>query len=220
MTLSDEQIEAYKRDGYVLVSGLIPDEIAALAGVAVWGGMGARPGDPRSWPERYAENHKQAEIVACYTENFLGTAARLCGDPVDTIRTPKGATAITIFPTPGEWTPPSPHIDHAIKDHGHKTFPRPFRVATMAFLSDVEMQGGGSAVWPGSPHQIEALARSDEARYAYMWRLNQELDQAGLGEPVVTQPKRGDVLFYSYLCAHAGSKNTTSRPRLALNYKW
>jgi ectoine hydroxylase-related dioxygenase (phytanoyl-CoA dioxygenase family) len=218
--LSDDQIEAYERDGYVLVSGLIPDDIAGLAADAVWEGMGAGPDDPGSWPDRYAENHKQVEIVACYTESFLGAAAQLCGDPVDTVRAPKGATAITIFPTSEEWTPPRPHIDHAIKDHGHKTFPRPFRVATMTFLSDVEMQGGGTAVWPGSQYQIEALARSDEAHYAYMWVLNQELDQAGLGDAVVTQPKRGDVLFYSYLCAHAGSKNTSSRPRPALNYKW
>jgi hypothetical protein len=139
MTLSNEQAEAYERGGCVLVSRLIPDEIAALAADAVWERMGARPDDPGSWPERYAENHKQVEVLACFTENFLGAAARLCGDPVDTVRTPKGATAITIFPTPGQWPPPSPHIDHAIKDHGHKTFPRPFRVATVTFLSDVEV---------------------------------------------------------------------------------
>ena len=218
--LSDEQVEAYERDGYVLVTGLITDEVAAAAADAVWAGMEAKPDDPGSWPERYAENHDQDAVVACYTQDFLQAAAQLSGDPVDTIRGPKGATAITIFPSEGDWTPPSPHIDHAIKEHGHKTFPRPFRVATMTFLSDVEEKGGGTAVWPGSPGQIEALARSDEAHYEYMWVLNQDLAKAGLGDPVVTQPKRGDVLFYSYLCAHAGSKNMTSQPRLALNYKW
>jgi ectoine hydroxylase-related dioxygenase (phytanoyl-CoA dioxygenase family) len=53
-----------------------------------------------------------------------------------------------------------------------------------------------------------------------MWVLNQELDQAALDELVITQWKREDVLFYSYLRTHAGSKNTSSRPRLAFNYKW
>ena len=41
-----------------------------------------------------------------------------------------------------------------------------------------------------------------------------------VGEPVELTPRRGDVLFYHYLCAHAGSKNTSAVPRLALNMKW
>jgi len=41
-----------------------------------------------------------------------------------------------------------------------------------------------------------------------------------LSRPVELTPRRGDVLFYHYLCAHAGSMNTSSRPRFALNMKW
>jgi len=37
---------------------------------------------------------------------------------------------------------------------------------------------------------------------------------------VETTPGAGDVLFYHYLCAHAGSQNTSTQPRLALNMKW
>lgn len=221
MTLTQNQLDAYARNGYILVSGLIPDDISIAAAETIWDGMQARPDNPETWPDNgYVQRHEEAEIVACYTDAYLHAASQLCGESLELIKTPRGATAINIFPSPEAWQPPHPHIDHAIKEHGHKTFPRPFNIATMTFLSDVEHQGGGTAVWPGSHRKIEALAHSDEAHYEYMWVLNKELDKADLGEAVVLAPKRGDVLFYDYFCAHAGSKNVSSQPRLALNYKW
>ena len=123
-------------------------------------------------------------------------------------------------PPSGEWKWPGPHIDHAIKEHLHKTFPRAFRIATMTFLSDVPPHGGGTVVWPGSHAVLERLAKSDPERFEMMWTLNQEVPHVTLADPVELTPKRGDVLFYSYLCAHAGSQNTSDRPRLALNAKW
>jgi len=221
MTLSQNQLDAYDRDGYILVSGLIPDDITKAAAQMLWDCMEADSEDPETWPDRKdTQSHKLAELVACYTQDFLCAASQLSGDPLETINTPRGALAINIFPTTDAWQEPRPHIDHAIKDHGHKTFPRPFRVATMTFLSDVEERGGGTAVWAGSHRKIKALAQSNESHYEYMWVLNQDLAQADLDDPLVLTPKRGDVLFYDYLCAHAGSKNISSSPRLALNYKW
>jgi ectoine hydroxylase-related dioxygenase (phytanoyl-CoA dioxygenase family) len=90
----------------------------------------------------------------------------------------------------------------------------------MTYLSDVPSHGAGTIVWPGSHLKLEALAKSDPERYELMWALNQDIPRAGIGEPVELTPRRGDVLFYHYLCAHAGSKNTSDRPRLALNMKW
>jgi ectoine hydroxylase-related dioxygenase (phytanoyl-CoA dioxygenase family) len=90
----------------------------------------------------------------------------------------------------------------------------------MTFLNDVALHGGGTVVWPGSHRRLEALARSNPQRYELMWTLNQSLKELDLGRPVELTPRRGDVLFYHYLCAHAGSMNTGPRPRLALNMKW
>ena len=221
MSLSQTQLERYGRDGYILLSGLICNDIAAAAEAALWDCMQASPDDAGSWPDSdYAKGHDRPEINACYTDDFLQAAAQLCGDRTDRLTAPSGTLAINIFPSAGPWQKPKPHIDHAIKEHGHKTFPRPFRIATMTFLNDVAEHGGGTAVWPASQARIEALAHSDEERYKYMWTLNQELHQAELGEPSVLTPRQGDVLFYHYLCAHAGSANISPRPRLALNYKW
>jgi hypothetical protein len=184
--------------------------------------LNASPDDAASWEQvsRAHQSYDSPELRACHTPSFLAAAAQLSEDPLETIGVPKRAYAINVFPSSGEWKWPRPHIDHAIKEHLHKTFPRAFRIATMTFLSDVPPHGGGTVVWPGSHAVLERLAKSDPERFEMMWTLNQELPHVTLADPVELTPKRGDVLFYSYLCAHAGSQNTSDRPRLALNAKW
>ena len=220
--LSDKQVNQYRKDGFLLVSGLIPANVAAEAEAAMWREIGARPDDEATWEQAPRNHHalEAAELVACYTPRLLEAAAVLSGDDPSTVRAPSRAYVINVFPREGEWRWPGPHIDHAIKEHGHKTFPRAFRVAAMTFLSDVSVHGGGTVVWPGSAAKLEAMAKRDPDRYETMWALNQELRSAGLGEPLELTPRRGDVLFYHYLCAHSGSMNTSDRVRLAMNMKW
>jgi hypothetical protein len=220
--LTEELAQQYERDGYLLLSGLIPDEISQAAEAAMWRAIGANSGDPVSWIGKSAghSTFEEPALVACYTPAFMEAAARLAGGDISEFDPPKRAYGINIMPQKAEWKWPNPHIDHAIKEHGHHTFPRAFKIATMTFLSDVTQHGGGTVVWPGSHKRIEAMAKSDPARYDLMWAVNQDLDKAGIGEPVELTPRRGDILFYHYLCAHAGSMNTSARPRLAMNCKW
>ena len=90
----------------------------------------------------------------------------------------------------------------------------------MTFLNDVEPNGGGTVVWPGSHRKIAALARSNPDYYRPMWVLGEELYKADIGECVEIVPQGGDVLFYHVFCAHSGSLNVTDYPRLAMNMKW
>jgi hypothetical protein len=221
-TLTSDEVRQYEAQGYLLVSGLIPAEIAEAAEAAMWTALGAAPDDPDSWagiPAKHGVFDPPA-LVACYTPSLIAAAARLAGEASSEFTPPSRAYAINVFPQEGEWEWPRPHIDHAIKEHGHKTFPRAFRIAVMTYLNAVPLHGAGTVVWPGSHRKLESLARSDPAHYALMWTLNQELKQIDLGDPVELTPQRGDVLFYHYLCAHAGSKNCSRIPRLALNMKW
>ena len=92
--------------------------------------------------------YEEPSLIACYTPQVLKAAAQLSGDDPATFRVPSRAYAINVFPQSGEWQWPRPHIDHAIKEAGHKTFPRAFRIAMMTYLSDVPPHGAGTIVWP------------------------------------------------------------------------
>ncbi len=179
--------------------------------------------DPATWAnisDAHRTFHDPA-LQACFTPALLAAVAEVSGDPPETITAPDGAYTINVFPrlnTIWEW--PRPHIDHAIRADGYRVFPRAFRVAGMTFLNDVPPHGAGTILWPGSHRKLADLARSDPERYEMMSALNHDLDRADLGDPVETTPRCGDVLLYHYLCAHAGSSNTSPQPRLALNIKW
>ena len=223
--LTREQVQSYEENGYLLASGLIPDEVSLAAEAAMWRILNVSPNETVIWEDQHSRHSHfdGPELTACYTPAFLEAAKTLAeqeGDEGGEFLAPDRPYAINVFPVQGEWSWPGPHIDHAIKSHGHKTFPRAFRIATMTFLNDVPPHGGGTVVWPGGHRKLRALAESDPERYEMMWRLNEELDRADLGDPVELTPRRGDVLFYHYLCPHAGSRNVSDRPRFALNMKW
>ena len=222
-TLTDEQMHQYNEQGYVLVSGLVPEPVAQEAAAAMWRLLDADPARPDTWAAISGahQTYPDPALLACYTPALLAAAAEIAGDPVETITVPERAYTINVFPKPGAvWEWPHPHIDHAIRADGYHVFPRAFRVAGMTFLNDVPPHGAGTVLWPGSHRKMEALARNDPERYEMMWALNKDLDRMDLGEPVELTPRCGDVLLYHYLCAHAGNSNTSSQPRLALNIKW
>jgi len=223
--LSQDQIGQYLVNGYLQVSGLIPDEVVSRAEDAAWRCMGVDRNDPATWDDRPKGHpaYEDADLVACYTPALLAAAAQLgegAPDP-SAYGAPRSGYCIHTFPTQEEWRVGGPHIDHSIKEHGHKTFPHAFRLASMTFLSDVDAHGGGTLVWPGSHMKTMALARSDPKKYEYMWVLGREMrDLVDVGDPVETTPRAGDVVFYHFLCSHSGSMNTTDSPRIAMNRKW
>ena len=219
--LSSNQVDQYNREGYLLMSGLIPNSISVKAEQEIWRCSNVKADEPETWTNgTIAANYLNDDIVACYTDELITVAALLAGDDPTTYSKPEEAYSLNVFPSMGEWSWSRPHIDHSIKTDGYKTFPRAFRIAAMTYLSDVEEHGGGTIVWPRSHHRIWSLAKSNPTYYEYMWVLGNDIERAGLGTPMELTPNRGDVLFYHFLCAHSGSKNVNSQPRFALNTKW
>ena len=47
--LSDKQVGQYFQDGYLLVSGLIPDQVSAKAEEKMWQELGFTPNESKSW---------------------------------------------------------------------------------------------------------------------------------------------------------------------------
>ena len=100
----------------------------------------------------------------------------------------------------------------------HLTFPGPYRIASLVFLSDIEKFGGGTIVWPGSHHKIRQLAESAPEKYAHLYDLNKDIPALDLGDPIELLPKRGDILFFQHLFGHNGSLNINQSPRLLMRY--
>ncbi len=85
--LSKDQIDQYDRDGYLLVSGLIPEVIAAKAEAAMWRcvPIGDRD-EPTSWQHARGgiRLFNDADLANCYTPEYLAATAQLTGDDPST----------------------------------------------------------------------------------------------------------------------------------------
>ena len=89
---------------------------------------------------------------------------------------------------------------------------------TLIYLSDVEPQGGGTMVWPGSNRKFRSIAEQQPDRYSHMDDLRPLVADLARATPVEITPRRGDVVFIDYLMVHSGSLNRSAQPRLALRF--
>jgi len=222
LPLSGEQVQQYNRDGYLLVSGLIPENIVSGAAAAMWLSVGADTQAPETWailgPHPLVLQDKR--LVATYTDSMVAAAAQLAGEHVASFRRPTRVFTVNNVPVSRNWQAHPPHLDGTRAELRHRTFPRPYRIGALSYLTDVQRHGGGTIVWPGSHLKVEALARTEPRKYKYLSALNSDLSRVSLGPPVELTPSGGDVLFHHYLCVHASSDNVSGAPRLAILHKW
>ncbi|MDA0837250.1 MAG: phytanoyl-CoA dioxygenase family protein [Planctomycetota bacterium] len=229
--LTSNQIEQFQTDGYFLASGLISDDIARRAEDFMWELLGMDRHAPSTWstipedvfhdPRRNLIEHfavKNEALLACATPEFMIATSQFLGVPKESFHMPRSVQTQNVFPMPGPWRPPGFHIDGIPEENKHKTFPGPFKIAFIVFLSDVEPQGGGTFAWPGSHLKIAELARTDPEKFEYLYVLNRHLSEADLGDPVELLPRRGDILFFQHLWAHGATMNCNVTPRMALRF--
>ncbi|NKB71753.1 MAG: hypothetical protein GKR89_32155 [Candidatus Latescibacteria bacterium] len=213
----------YERDGFLLLSGLIDQEVSHTAAQFLLQQPGMqddqtalRPPDlyheGRGLVEHYAR--RDASLLACCSDAFVDMTGLLVDQA--TMHRPDGIQTQNIVQSPRPWTNPGPHIDGIPKENKHRTFPGPYRIAFIFYLSNVEPEGGGTIGWPGSHKKVRQKAQSNPEAYQYLFDLNKEIPGLDLGEPVELLPRRGDILFFQHLWAHGATLNTHSQPRLAL----
>jgi hypothetical protein len=220
--LTEEQVQSYQRDGYLLVSSLIPEATVRAAQTAMWERLRADPSNFYTWPRLGPPPHaiKDDRLLATYTDAMLGAAAQLSGADVGGFLLPRRAFTVNRVPASGEWHVHQPHLDRSAPLYRYRTFPPPYRIGALTYLTTVPVHGGGTVVWPGSHTRVEALARSEPAKFRYLSALSDALSLVPLGPPVELTPVAGDVLFHHYLCVHASSENVSHTPRLTINHKW
>ena len=212
-TVSDDQVQLYRSQGFILVSGLIANSLIQAAAKVLLSHI----------PNGTTGSHQQVltdrALLKCVTKEVTETARRLTGIS-GRLKPPSSVYTLAVGPEPGAWHWPEPHIDHSKLEHRFRSLPSPFRIGCLIYLSDVLPQGGGTVVWPESHRQLAALITNDPTKYEFLAAVNADIKTLPLNDPREIVAKTGDVLFYDSLCAHAGSKNTGSAYRLALNHKW
>lgn len=220
---STELRRQYEEEGFILLSGLIDDETSRAA-AALLGELPGMDGDAEAIeaPHLFNEERGLVEHYALREQVLLdcfGCAftemTRMLSDGTD-LHAPRAAQTQNLILQERAWHPPGPHIDGIPKVNRHRTFPGPYEIAFIAYLSDVEPRGGGTVGWPRSHRAVRALAESDRDRYAYLYDLNRAIGQLDLEPPVELLPKRGDILFFQHLWVHGAPFNTRPQPRLAL----
>jgi len=232
--MTDEQKEQFREEGYLVASGLIPEDVARKGEDAMWAVLEMDREDPETWSRvpghainklnRGLVQHRglgEPDILACYTDDLLTALSELTGIDRSEIKAPKGILTQNTFPTEGEWSHGKPHLDGGTnRDKFNVTFPIPIGVHSILYLSDGEKQGGGTFAWPGSHKKMRGIAEGDPEAHPYLWEVNSDMHTVDIGEGVEVIPKCGDILLYQNFCVHAGSKNVNDYPRLACRSTW
>ena len=234
--ITDEQKKQFREVGYLLASGLIPEDVARKGEDAMWAALEMDRDDPKTWNRVSAhamnqrhralpENRRLGapDILACYTDDILIAVSELTGVDREEIHAPKDIMTQNAFPTEDEWSHLKPHLDGGSDPvkYNRPTFPIRILVHSILYLSDTESHGGCTFGWPGSHNKMRGLAERNPEKYPYLWDVASDMHLVDIGGGVEVVAKRGDIPFYQDFFVHAAKHtNVNDYPRLACRNTW
>jgi len=224
-----EQKQQFIRDGYVVVSGLIPQEIVISTREALLAATGMRQEDPDTWKRSATVLFDLYQLtLPCWTEALVDCATELTGRDIlrDSVFSPyreqrglsphmSGYVPVLNYPVPGPPQFDRPTGAHVDGLHRVRLYPETQYLVVFAYLTDVSPYGGATAVWPGSHRRLFEyhFARGVKPGDAIPdTKFDFELGEA---QPFVGSA--GDVILMHYLLVHSGSTNHSDQIRIGLN---
>lgn len=230
--LSPTQREQFIRDGYLVVSGLIPNEIVHQTRDAICASMNVSLTDSVTWPD--ASHNLGMDCVkatlSCRTEAMDDVAQALIGPQLwremclssvldKQGKSPyiRGFIPVLVYPRAGEkrfdptqYNSTSYHVDGI---HFVSLYPEKILLVALVYLTDTAEYGGATAVVPGSHRQIFEH-----------WQARGELptpenilEGLDFAPPIAVPGRASDVIFMHHLTAHSGSTNHDDHVRVAIN---
>ena len=177
-----------------LLSGLVDDETSRAAAAL----LGELPGmdgnaeaieaphlfnEERGLVEHYAL--REQVLLDCFGGAFT-EMTRMLSDGTH-LHAPRAAQTQNLILQERAWYPPGPHIDGIPKVNRHRTFPGPYEIAFIAYLSDVEPRR-----WHGGwPIRTAPCASAESPRsLCVSMRFEQAIGQLDLGRPSNSCPSR------------------------------
>jgi len=207
--LTQADHEFWKKNGYLVVPGVIPAEQCAATRAAIWEYLGANAGTPKSWYTQNGgkngmmlslfqhptldSNRQQPRIRKIYEELYNSTDIYLLVDKVS-FNPPETATY--------QFTGSPLHWDVSLQ------LPIPFILQGLLYLNDVTAGDGAFHCVPGIHNTIESwmneLPAGTDPRVAAVNDL----------KPVPVPGKAGDLVIWHQALPHCATPNKGTLPRM------
>lgn len=225
--LSDEQLRAFGRDGYLVVTGVVPEALLAAADaeidafLATTAANMSGEGDDGTAPGRHGWTPEAGRLPRCDDALRRSPALSIAEELVAPFTLDHRFDHIQIATTvpPYSHIPGGPHIDnHAPDDHVQESFTL---LAGILLTDQDTSQTGNLWVWPGShlDHSRLFHERGTDA-LRDTWGHVGSLDPPfPIGEPVEVKGRRGDLVLAHFLTGHNGGGNTAAWTRRTIYFR-
>ena len=216
MKLTADDLRTFARDGYIVVKGVVAEELLAAADAEVDALIGAEPLPDD--PAYHMFARPPAELAGCDAALRASGALDLANQLVAPHRLDHALDHIQISLNQAGWShiPGGPHIDCMVGEPGS------FTMLAAVYLSDESKPASGNLwVWPGS-HWDHARLFAERGldvlcgNGGHATLLDPPLP-LGAGVPVLAE--RGDLLLAHFLLGHNRGGNETDRMRRIVYYR-
>lgn len=228
MRLNEADLTFFKENGYLIKRGVMDPELMARARETLWAsappeldrndpstwvGPFANPSDDRmslrhgfSWKFRQPGSEPWMVRMLPRDPNIWAMAEQLLGE--GNLEVPERIRGIYCQMPEGdrEPTPYHVHVDrHA------------FHLGLVGYIDDVEPDGGGFTVWPGS-HRRFYYSFTSQYEYEPAARLQTDYEAVN-GQPYVDcHGRAGDIVFWHHRLGHSAGHNRSANIRQAVLY--
>ena len=220
--LDVDQITHFKQHGYVILRGFINDATLGRWREQFWDHVGARSGDPDTWPEDYVVKDFGVEPSFGGLPQMQRVIAQLGGDMFGG----GGGSMLVQWPKADtQWQAPTQgHID----GYGPGGWSGGFMLGATTYLEAVEAGGGAFYYWPDSHLPVQQYFQQHPEQIDGSFTERADWDEKGWGlfsEGCPTAPEEfigaaGDVILWHYFMCHTGSHNVNTRPRRVVFSRW
>ena len=226
--LSDDDVQFFIQEGYVIKRGVLDPELMAYARDQMWANAPAplKRDDPDSWVGpfteesedrnsvrhgftwKYREQGGQTWMVELMAKNpaVRAMAEQLLGE--GSLAEPERVRGIYCMLPEGD-APARPYRCH-VDAH-------PFHLGVVGYIDDVEPNGGGFTVWPGSHCRFYPDFHS-QYKHEPTEQYQPDLAEVNQQPYVSTHGRAGDIIFWHHRIGHSAGHNRSRRIRQAILY--
>jgi hypothetical protein len=218
--LSREQAEQFVEDGYVVLREVFPRSVAEKVLPLLWAELEEESDDPATWTadgRLVAKSIFEGAAAEVVTQRYRDAVDDLLfADRAKPMAACVGYSPIRFPVKQASWEPVGFHVDGIHFQH-HENSPEQGLIG-LDLLTDVDPQGGGTAIRPGSHRTVAAILAAAGPEGMTCGEIGDAAREATAEFPVVeVTGNAGDVLLMHPHLVHGSSTNLSTRVRMAAN---